>query len=780
MMVFPVVLCVMQTPKVYEAEIRWTQYGIPHITAKDWGSLSYGEGYAFAKDHLGSLADQVIRVRGERARYFGAGLGNRHVSSDIAFRALGFMEQAQALYPKLTPEIRETVDGFTAGYNAYLKAKGPGSVTSWGLGTEWVREISAVDLLAYNLSVIATTPNLAELIASAAPPKSELEPVAEGLPVPEFPMASNGWALGSERTEQGKGMLVANPHFPWTGSNRFWEKHLTIPGKLNVYGVSLLGIPGVLIGFNDSVAWTHTVSAGKRFVLYTLDLVPGHPTRYFYDGKEREMTVKQLKIAVRQADGSVKQEEHPVYSSHYGPMVNVAGFEWSAKRAVSVRDANANNTQFYEQWRAMDLAKSLDDLKQAHARFNSIPWVNTIATSADGRAWYADTAATPNLSAAATAAFAKRLESDFLVRLAWQRGVPLLDGSTSANEWLNDPGTRPGVVPYSKMPMLERRDYVFNANDSYWLSHAKQTITGFSPLQGDENTARSLRTRMNARLLDDTSPQGPAGADGKFSLEELAAAAVSNRSLSAELLRAAVAERAKAAGTVAIEGQTVNLAHAAQILAAWDGKYNTESVGPVLWREFITLYAPADTQKAGSLFATDFDPKQPVTTPTQLATNETALVNLGKAVLVLKNAGLALDTPLGKVQYASAKPGRIPVHGGDGLYEGLTNVVGFGTNRSTLEPFASPARVVGSRALTKDGYPVNQGSSFLMALEYTNQGPRAKAILTYAQSGDTRSPQFTDQTQLFGAKQWRRVRFTEKDIKADPSLITLKLNSKRP
>ena len=364
--------------------------------------------------------------------------------------------------------------------------------------------------------------------------------------------------------------------------------------------------------------------------------------------------------------------------------------------------------------------------------------------------------------------------------MAWQRGVPLLEGSTSANEWQNDPSTRPGVVPYAKMPMLERRDYVFNANDSYWLSNAQQPLTGFSPLQGDEGTARSLRTRMNARILEDTSPTGPAGADGKFSLDELAAAAVSNRSLSAELLREAVAERAKAAGSVEIGGQTVDLTRAAQVLAAWDGKYNTESVGAVLWREFITLYAPTDTQKAGNLFATDFDPKQPVTTPTQLGVSDTALVNLGKAVLVLQSAGVALDTPLGKVQYASAKPGRIPIHGGDGVFEGLTNVVGFGTNRTTLEPFSSPAKVTGSRALTKDGYPVNQGSSFMMALEYTSQGPRAKAILTYSQSGDTGSPQLTDQTELFGAKQWRAVRFTEKDIKSDPSLVTLKLKSNRP
>jgi acyl-homoserine-lactone acylase len=57
----------------YQAHIRRTTYGIPHIEARDFGSLGFGEGYAQAEDHLCSVADQVIRARGERAKYFGAG-----------------------------------------------------------------------------------------------------------------------------------------------------------------------------------------------------------------------------------------------------------------------------------------------------------------------------------------------------------------------------------------------------------------------------------------------------------------------------------------------------------------------------------------------------------------------------------------------------------------------------------------------------------------------------------------------------------------------------------
>jgi acyl-homoserine-lactone acylase len=148
-------------------------------------------------------------------------------------------------------------------------------------------------------------------------------------------------------------MLLANPHYPWVGSNRFWEKHLVIPGQLDVYGVGLLGIPGVAIGFNRAVAWTHTVSAGKRFTLYTLDLAPGNPTRYMYDGKEREMTSKVISVTARQPDGAVKQVERRVFFSHYGPILNLPGFGWTAKRAVTIRDANANNVSSRSQWLAI-------------------------------------------------------------------------------------------------------------------------------------------------------------------------------------------------------------------------------------------------------------------------------------------------------------------------------------------------------------------------------------------------------------------------------------------
>ena len=763
----------------YSAEIRRTSHGIPHITAKDYAGLGFGEGYAFAQDHLCSLADQVIKVRGERARFFGAGENNKHFNSDVTMKALGLYEQAESMIKAMTKDQRDQVEGYVAGYNQYLREKTANGVGGWCRGKEWVFEIKAVDVIAYNQSVVVTSTNFADMIATAAPPKNE---AAENIQVtiPEFEMASNAWAIGSERSATGRGMLIANPHYPWNGSNRFWEKHLVIPGKLDVYGVGLLGSPGVSIGFNKAVAWTHTVSAGKRFTMYSLNLAPGNPTKYLYDGKEREMTSKVINVDVRQADGTTKNIEKRIFFSHYGPILNFPGVGWSAKRVATVRDANANNTEFYAQRSAMNAAKSLDEFKQAHAKYNSIPWINTIATSPDGRAWYADTSATPNLSSAAIAALMKRKDSDMMTKTAWDRGIILLDGSDSLYEWVNDPSTRAGVIPYSRMPQLERKDYVFNANDSFWLANPHQLLTGYSPLQGLEGTARTLRTRMNAIMLDDTSPTGLAGKDGKFTFDELASAAISNRSMSAELLRAELVNRCKATPSVNLDGQNVDLSKACGILSQWNGRFDVDSVGAVLWREFTTQYEAADLQKVGVLFQKEFNAADSMNTPNTMTPdkNNESLLKLARAIRAIEQAGFAIDAPLGKVQYSDKNGGRIPIHGG-GAYEGISNVVSYSPASPTLEPFTTPEKAKGSRYLGKDGYLINYGTSFIMALEYTAKGPRAQAFLTYSESGDPTSPQYYDQTELFSAKKWRKILFTEAEIKSDPNLKTTKVMNKK-
>ena len=122
--------------------------------------------------------------------------------------------------------------------------------------------------------------------------------------------------------------------------------------------------------------------------------------------------------------------------------------------------------------------------------------------------------------------------------------------------------------------------------------------------------------------------------------------------------------------------------------------------------------------------------------------------------------------PLGTVRFTEKNGRRIPIHGSIGGPEGVTKFAEYCPNNTTLEPSpASESKPV--RYLMTTGYPVTGGRSFIMVLEFTDAGPRAQAFLIYSESGDPASPLFAGQTELFSAKKWRPVLFTEEQVKSD-------------
>ncbi|MCP3101377.1 acylase [Myxococcus sp. K15C18031901] len=773
-------------PAKYEATIRRTAHGIPHITAKDMGSLSYGQGYAFAKDHVCILSDQIIKVRGERARYHGAGPGNTYAGSDFGYRMLGIHENATKAFPDQPEELQEMFKGYAAGFNRYIAETPPDKLPAPCTNARWVKPIDAVDLFAYDISVglAGSSYQLILAIAAATPPNltsgAALRPAPGSFKVerPELSsVGSNGWAIGAERSATGHGMVVANPHFPWEGELKLWESQLTVPGQLNVYGVGLLGVPAVLIGFNDHVAWTHTFSSGQRMTLYGLKLVPGKPTRYKYGNEERDMVAEDITILVRLPEGSVTNVTQRFYRSHYGPIIVIPGTaEWTEQTVLTYRDANLENTQLVAQFVGMNRAKSLEEFQNVYANVQGIPWVNTMAADRAGNVWYTDATPTPNLTPTAIATWrAASSGLDPATTALWNgMGLVLLDGSNPENEWQTVTGARsPGLVPFSGVPKLARRDFVFNANDSYWLANPAQPLTGFSPLHGLEDVPQTPRTRMNATLL--TEQNGASGPDNKFTVAELQDAILSNRGMTADLLVDSVVARCQGVTTVTYNGAPVDIRQACTVLAGWDKRYDVNSVGAVLWREFNGHFSLAQISEGAPLFAVAFDKAHPIATPNTLvpapATGaDPVLQGLAGAVTRLASAKLAVDVKLGDAQYSTRVDGkRIPIHGGAGQ-DGTANVVSWGTLKSSTPAAdfsATRGTLVNSRTnLTTSGYVINNGSSFIMAMGFTDTGVDARAVLTYSESSDKSSPYFADQTELFSAKQWRPIAFTEAEIAA--------------
>ncbi|GAA3266303.1 N-acyl homoserine lactone acylase QqaR [Dactylosporangium vinaceum] len=754
----------------YAAVIKRTSYGVPHITASTIGSVAFGQAWAYAEDRFCDLADQIVKVRSERSRYFGPGPGDANLATDFAYANLGLIERAQAQAATMTGDTRDMVNGFVRGYNAFLATKGAARVPGWCAGQAWVKPITAVDLLAYDrdIALLASGGALIFPIAAATPPstaalavsKQQVKADVDRLTEQSRAVSSNGWALGADKSQTGKGMLIGNPHFPWEGELRFWESQLTVGSSLNVYGASLGGLPGVQIGFTDKVAWTHTVAAGARYTFYSVNLVPGQPTKYTVDGVPEAMNGKTVTLKVKQPNGSLADVTRTMYSTRYGPVLDLSAIDpslgWNEFSAITYRDANIDNDKLIPTWLAMARATDTNGLKNAIAANQGIPWVNTIATDSAGNAFYTDSSPTPNLSPASIAEWASN-------------PLNLLDGSNSANAWVNEPGARsPGLVPFARQPQLTRRDYVFNSNDSHWVPNANQFLTGFTPLQGPEGTPLTVRTRQNAKLIN---------SQAKFALADLGPTILSGDTYTASQLAAYTVSACQARGhtPVVVDGTAVDIAPGCAVLAAWDKQMELASRGAVLWRETIGAVVAANPDalnEAGPLFGVPFNPADPTRTPRGApASPDGILAGLARGMQRMRAVGLPLNVQMSQVQYTIKNGVKIPVPGSTENL-GIANMAQYQPAPGTsLEPFMDPGTFVPGSDLTDKGYVVNYGTSFLLTLAYTSSGPSAKCILTYSESGDRSSPNYSDQTQLYSQKRLRDCSYSTTAINADTKSV---------
>ena len=768
----------------YRARVRTTTHGVAHVTAEDWGSLGYGQGWACARDHLPVIADQIVKVRGERAAHWGAGRDDSIVSSDLGYRLLDLRGRAEAFRSAQSPEARSLIRGYVAGLNRVVAEVDAGEhrLPEWCRDAAWIGPVDELDFYAWlgDVGLMGSGRNLVQLIGRAeAPEPGGFTPPAplESLGAPT--VGSNGWAVGGDATASGHGMVLVNPHFPWFAESRFWECHLQIPGLLDVYGVSLLGTPAVQIGTNRHVAWTHTFSAGHRFTVYRLDLEPDDPTRYRYGDEVRSMTPVEVTAEVAGGDPVTRT----LWTTHHGPMLNVPMLGWGGGTGFTYRDANLDNHAFVEQFLRMDLAGSLDEFRSVFHEVGGLPWVNTLAADAAGDVWYTDASATPRLTESAQERFRVRLDTDPVAALMFEFRIAMLDGSDPDDEWQDHPDARaPGLEPPGALPELRRRDVVVNANDSHWLTHPAEPLEGYPVLCGLERTARSLRTRQNLRQAVELVERGD------VVLEDLLDAVYEGSSGSADLLLDEVVARLRDTGPYEVEGHPVDPHAVADVLEAWDRRVALDSCGVALWREFLSEFAPGDLRAAGPVFVEAFDPEDPLATPRGLPPRTAAepsadpvLRAVGHAVRVLAEAGVDPGAPLREVQWAVRGGTVVPVPGGTEV-EGVVNVLGAtgALPSASLEPVPpGPARVAGRdrSGLAHGGYQVTYGTSWLAALEVTDDGPVGFGVLAYGQSGDPGSERHVDGTVAYADRLLRPILFHDADVDADPELRVTELAS---
>jgi len=323
-------------------------------------------------------------------------------------------------------------------------------------------------------------------------------------------------------------------------------------------------------------------------------------------------------------------------------------------------------------------------------------------------------------------------------------GLPILYGNRKDCQWLTDDDAKqaPGIFGPSHLPTLDRTDYVSNMNDSYWLTNPEKPLTGYARIIGAEGTARSLRTRLGIRQVQ----QRLDGSDGlggtKFNLQNLQQIALSARVYSGEqALPAVLKDMCPKAGIY-------NTAAACDSLAQWDTTASLTAVGMPVWQEFWNRV----NGLSSSPWKVPFDVTDPVNTPNTL---NTASPDVRKALSDAQTAvqgasSTFFGAKFGDIQHSgvnNAAGAKIPVFGGIG------DPVGIFTTAY-------------ADALTKDGYDINFGNSYIQTVTWDSGGVHAEGFLTYSQSTDPANPHYADFTQAYSQKQWYRFPFHDAEVQA--------------
>ena len=739
----------------FEAEIKRTTGGVPHIKGSNHANAGYGMGYVWAEDHACTMSGRWLTTSAETAKRFGAnGPGfafdarNGNLASDLYIQKLineGWLDKLMSDQSSVgvMPEVRELVRGYVAGYNRYLKEKNYQLSDPRCAGADWIKPITERDVYlnaTFWADMLTAVRNEFSGYMAAVPPGAEKLAIQRtalqdaDLPAPKV-TASNMIALGKGATQSGGGMLFSNPHWEWNTADGMVAAHVTIPGVMNVNGMTYGASPLIGIGHNDKVGWGAT-SAGATVtngVRYKLQLVPGSPTSYMVDGVRHEMRPSKVTVQVRNAAGVLEPYTHTFYETIFGTVSASTSRPWTTEAAYTWKHSPLKVSGL-NMWYMYSQSKSVDDIHKADQATLGVAWINTTAADSTGRTYRSMPNPIPYVT------------NDMLSQCAVASGI--LDGGRAACAPIQDASAKfPGVFPSTAIPFLFRDDYTFNSNDSYWISNLKQPLEGLPSLFGAERTVLTHRTRAALEIIEGRIA-GTDGLPGKgFTLEQFVKQTFDGREF-ARIWKTDLVDFCRQ--LVGQPSAPAQLSEACTNIAAWGGTYQLDDAGAVLFRRFVER-----SGTSAARYTVPFNPADPLGTPRGLAKTDAVRDALFGAVNDLVSNGIPLNASLRGYQYRLVGSEKIPLPGG--------NVF----QRLNITAFAGP-----------DGWRGTGGTSFVYWVELTPNGPVGKQILAQGQSDDPTSPLHTEQTRMYSQGQYLDIRFTDQQIAADPALTSKSISER--
>jgi penicillin amidase len=394
--------------------------GIPHIYAGSPGDAYFALGFVHAQDRLWQLELNRRIPAGRMAEILGPGA----LDTDRFLRTLGVRRNAEQILANLSPESRAALESYAKGINAYLANRsGPlppeflltgapspepwqavdsigwQTMMAWDLSANWSQELLRMRL-AQRLSLqqineflppypgdpVLNTQDYTRLYRELGGTTQQLSRIAAIAP-PSYVegMGSNNWVVGGTLSETGKPLLANDPHLSLSAPSLWYLAHLSAPG-LNVIGATLPGLPTVLLGRNQRIAWGFTNTASDIQDLFIERVNPADKKQYQTPDGWADFRVRNEIIRVKgRPDVTLEVKE-----SRHGPVITgalpilakasidaknyVIAFSWTALRPDD-RSLQANVQ--------INRAKNWQDFLDAAKHF-SAPQQNIVYADIDG------------------------------------------------------------------------------------------------------------------------------------------------------------------------------------------------------------------------------------------------------------------------------------------------------------------------------------------------------------------------------------------------------------
>ncbi len=581
------------------AEILWDTWGVPHIYADDPAELFYAFGWAQMESHGDLLLRLYGQARGRAAEHW----GELFLPSDRWVHLMAIPERAASWYNAQSPDFKNYLDAFAAGINDY--ASGHGQLLDDAY--EAVLPVSATDILAHSQRAINFTFVVNPGVINAGNRRLQA--------------GSNAWAIAPSRSESGNAMLLANPHLPWSDLFTFFEAHL-ITDDVNVYGATLVGLPILVIAFNEHLGWTHTVNTHDGADLYELTL---EGDGYRFDGDVRPFEVDTQTILVANGEAEHRVETFVSQKSVHGPVIAQNGARAIALRVVGLNKPDVIK-QYWEMYQATDLEEFEDALRQMQ-----MPMFTVMYADRDGHIMHLFGGDTPLRTGGAT--------DD------WSGVVA---GDETRTLWTE-------THPYDDLPRIvdPPSGWLQNANDPPWTTTFPRAIdpADFPAYMAPRSMA--FRPQRSARMLAE---------DDQISFEELVDYKLSTRMEMADRILDDLVPAARRSGRSIVR-------EAADVLEAWDRAADADSRGAVLFAEWAS-------EMPGRMFATPWNEDAPRSTPDGLANVSQAIAVLEQAATTVQQRYGSIDVPWGNVYRLRGGGHDFPGNGGSGQL-GIFRVVGY-------------------------------------------------------------------------------------------------------